>query len=152
MSKLSNNQKLILKKFILHFLPKRGNKRKYTTNEINYIQRTLDKVFIQNFGFNLSSEDILDEFQELGYTIFTKKGLWDNETKIVKAYNEGSLINSAEGYSGYDASFIYIDIDQATIKQLMISTATLQPNTSQIKLKKEEEMKKELHFFKETTL
>lgn len=152
MSKLSDNQKLILKKFITHFLPKRGNNRKYTTNEIGYVQRTLDKVFIQNFGFNLSSKHILDEFEELGYTIFTKKGLWDNETKIVKPYEKGSLINSIDGYSGYDASFVYIDIDQAKIKQLMISTTSSKLNTSEIKLEKEEEMKKELHFFKETTL
>lgn len=149
MSKLNDHEKIILKEFIIHFLPKRGNNRKYSTNEIGYVQRALDKVFIKNFGFNLSSIEILKEFEELGYTIFTKKGLWDSETKIVKPSVKGNLIDLNNGYSEYDASFIYIDIDQSIVKQLMISTTGSKPNTSEIKLEKEDKMKKELQSFKQ---
>jgi hypothetical protein len=152
MSKLNDNQKLILKDFITHFLPKRGNNRKYSTNEIGYVQRTLDKVFIQNFGFNISGKQILEEFEELGYTIFTKNGLWDSETKILKPSSKGNVITSNESNSGYDACFIYIDIDQSVVKQLMISTTVANANTSEIKLEKEMKMKKELQSFKQNIL
>lgn len=152
MIKLNDNQKLILREFITHFLPKRGNNRKYSTNEIEYVHKTLNKVFIQNFGFNISGKQILEEFEELGYTIFTKKGLWDSETKIVKPATKGDVITSNESYTGYDACFIYIDIDQSVVKQLMNSTTVANPNTREIKLEKEMKMKKELQSFKQIIL
>lgn len=152
MSKLKDNQKKILKEFIIYFLPQRGNNRKYTTNEIGYVSRTLDKVFIQNFGFNLSSKEIMEEFEELGYKIFTKNGELDSDNKKVKPSINGTLINSHAGNLGYDASFIYIDIDQSIIKQLMISTTVANPNTGEIKLEKEAKMKKELQNFKQNIL
>lgn len=78
---MTENQKKLLENFIVKFLPKTRNQRKYSGNELDYITRTLNKVFIQNFSFNLSKQEIVYCFFKLGYEIFDKNGCFDLNTK-----------------------------------------------------------------------
>jgi hypothetical protein len=64
---MKNNQKKLLENFIIEFLPPTENKIKRSGNELEYITRTLDKLFIQNFSFNLSKTEITESFSRLGY-------------------------------------------------------------------------------------
>jgi hypothetical protein len=54
MNGFTKEQINILDNFIQEFLPPRGNKRKNSGNELDYVTTTLDRVFKQNFGFNLN--------------------------------------------------------------------------------------------------
>jgi len=47
---LNEEQQQLLDKFIESFLPKRGNKRKNSGNELDYVSNTLDKLFKREFG------------------------------------------------------------------------------------------------------
>lgn len=92
---MDKNQKILLENFIVEFLPPTGTQRKNSGNELDYITRTLDKVFIQNFGFNLSKFEITNCFSRLGYQIFDKKGIFDYETKKIKptnTHNESNFV------------------------------------------------------------
>lgn len=147
-NKLDKNQKEILEAFIKKFLPKRGNKRKNSGNEIDYIGTTIDKVFIQNFGFNLSRQNILETFENLQYEIFTKKGVWNPETKNYKPSIKGKSIRIGDGYSDQNASYIYIDVKPLIVRQLMLATLTLIPNTKKEKILATKDMKDQIELFK----
>lgn len=149
MRQISEDQKKILKEFIKFILPKRGNKRKGSSNELEYLSSTLNKVFIQNFGFNLSRQDILTAFEELEYEIFTRNGKWNSESKIYKPSTKGDSIRRGEGYDSYDAAFIYIDIEQPIVRQLMLSTMSPLPNTGDKKIQQYNLVKKRLELFRE---
>lgn len=92
---MNNNQKILLENFIVEFLPPSGTQRKNSGNELDYITRTLHKVFIQNFGFKLTKEEVAYCFFKLGYEIFDKNGCFDSTTKKVKTSN------ADEGYFLY---------------------------------------------------
>lgn len=147
MVKLLDTQKALLNEFIIYFLPKRGNKRKGTSNELDYLSSTLNKVFIQNFGFNLSRQDIIAAFEELEYDIFQKNGQWDADLKDYKPAKKGNSIRKGDGYDDYEAAFIYVDVEQPIVRQLMLSTMTLLPNTGDIKKQQYAIMKRRLELF-----
>ena len=84
---MDNNQKILLENFIVQFLAPTRTQRKYSGNELDYITRTLDKVFLQNFGFNLKKEEIAYCFFKIGYQIFNKNGVFDSNTKKTKPTN-----------------------------------------------------------------
>ena len=120
-NKLDKNQIEILKKFILYFLPKRGNKRKNPKNEIEYITETLDKLFNKHFDFRLSRQNIQDAFEALGYEIMYKNSIWDSDEKKYKPSVKGDNIRIGDGYTDNNCAFTYIDIDSPIIKQLALS-------------------------------
>lgn len=148
-TELTEKQNEILKEFIKTFLPKRGNKRKNPKNEIDYISTTLDKLFKQYFLFNVSQKDVLNAFEELDYQIFSKKGTWDVDQKIYKPALNGDIIKLNDAYDGYEASFIYVDIESPMVRKLMRCTFTLLPSTSQEKLEETEQIKSRLFSFRE---
>lgn len=129
-SKLDDRQQEILREFIKTFLPRTATKRKNSGNEIDYVHSTLDRIFIQHFGFNLTADNILDAFQNLGYTLFTLNGVWDSENKIVKPSKTGDLIRHRKGYSDFNASFVYVEVKADTIRFLRKATASLPLNTN----------------------
>jgi len=149
-NKLDKNQKETLEAFIKIFLPKRGNKRKNSGNEIDYIGTALDKVFIKHFGFNLSRQNIIDTFENLNYDIFTKNSDWNPEVKKYKPSLTGDSIRYGDGYLKHNASFIYVDIKPLIVRQLMLSTFTLPPNTNKNKRLATKEMKDQIELFKKT--
>lgn len=147
---LDKNQKEILESFIKSFLPKRGNKRKNSGNEIDYVGRTINKIFIKYFGFNLSRQNILDAFEKLQYDIFVKRGVYDTEIKVYKPSAKGTYVRSGDGYSRYNAMYVYIDIDPTIVRALSLATFTPRPNTNADKILATQKMKREIYLFKQT--
>lgn len=150
LEKLDTNQMDILKKFILNFLPKRGNKRKGEKNEIEFISSTIGRIFSKYFNCNLSSRNILDAFEELGYDIFLKKSVWDTEKKEYKPSKNGDHIRFDGIYADYKAAFIYVDIEPYLVGQLRSVTSGLPPKTKPEKINQKEELKKKIDLFKKT--
>lgn len=151
-NQLNETQKDILKKFINSFLPPKGNKRKSSGNEIEYVGTTLDRLFKQNFGFNISRWDILHAFEDLQYNIFTKGGQWDSDKKIHKPSVAGKVVRVGDGYSEYIGSFVYIDVDSLTMRQLRLSTSSLPAHTAKEKFEETEKMKARIGIFKQSVL
>jgi len=149
---LNENQKEILIAFIEQFLPKRGTKRKNSGNEMEYITTTLNLVFKKNFGFNLNRPNIIDAFEELNYSIFTKNGEWDSEIKTYKPSITGNSVRIGDIYSDYNAAYVYVDIEPLIVRQLMLTAKTLPVNTNQLKVNATNEMNKRIELFRNTQL
>ena len=141
-------QQETLRNFIRTFLPLTNNKRKSSGNELEYIHSTLDRVCIQQFGFNVSKEEIIDAFTELGYNIYTKKGEWDSDTKIHRPSQKGTSIRVDGAYAGYNAAYIYFDVKPEDVRLLMKTTAKLPPNTNLDKVSKVHLLQEALQNFK----
>jgi hypothetical protein len=124
--KLDENNKNTLRTFIKQFLPKRGTKRKNSGNEIEYIGNALNLVIKRNFGFNINRQAILEIFEELEYSIFTKFGEWNSEEKKYKPSQMGESIRFGDVYSDNSTGYIYIDIEPKIVRQLMLTVKTLQ--------------------------
>ena len=139
---MENNQKKLLENFIIEFLPPTGNQRKHSGNELEYITRTLDKVFIQTFGFNLSKEEIAYCFFKLGYQIFDKNGVFDSNTKKTKP----TIIN--ESYFLSLNCYTYFDIRPKSMRQLMLITSKLSKITNSEKIDETKKMKIKIENFK----
>lgn len=139
---MENNQKTLLENFIIEFLPPTGSKRKYSGNELDYVARTLDKVFIQNFAFNLSKFEIVDCFSRLNYEIFDKHGIYNSLTKKIKpTFLEGVNIMVPH-------QFTYFDVKPKSLRQLMLTTSPLSEITNSEKIDDTEKMKIKLEIFK----
>jgi hypothetical protein len=144
---MEKNQKKILENFITEFLPPTENKIKRSGNELEYITRTLDKLFIQNFSFNLSRTEITESLSRLGYQIFKKNGIHDYEVKKIKPFVTGTILD------GNSPFFIYFGINPKTVRQLMLITSKLSENANSKKIDSTEKMKIKLEIFKiKTTL
>jgi hypothetical protein len=139
---MEKNQKKILENFIIEFLPPTENKIKRSGNELQYITRTLDKLFIQNFSFNLSKTEITECFSKLGYEIFDKVGIVDYEKKRIKP----ALID--ESNNSFPIQFIYFEISPKTMRQLMLITSKISGITNSKKIDYTEMMKIKLEKFK----
>ena len=139
---MDNNKKILLENFIVEFLPPTGTQRKCSGNELDYITRTLDKVFLQNFGFNMKKEEIADCFFKLGYQIFDKNGIFDSNTKKTKP----TIIN--ESYFSSLNYYTYFDIRPKSMRQLMLTTSKLSEITYSEKINNTEKMKLKLEKFK----
>lgn len=148
-SNLKETESQILKSFIEYFLPIRGNERKNSGNEIDYVSSTLELVFKKYFGININDIDILKTFENLNYKIFTKNGKWDSEKKMIKpSSGQNLIINSKKVYQNYDVAYIYIDIEPKTVRTLMLTVKELPKNTSQLKVNDVIEMTNRIHLFK----
>lgn len=146
--KLDNRQIKILQGFIQTFLPPTNNKRKYTANELDYIHGTLDKLFIQKFGFNLTRQSIYEAFVSLGYETFTRNGEWNREIKEVIPSKKGEVNNKMVGkYFEQEAAYTYFEVSADSVRNLRKSTATLPRNTNQIKSDTIEELKANIQTF-----
>jgi hypothetical protein len=139
---MKNNQKKILENFIIEFLPPTQNKVKRSGNELEYITRTLDKLFIQNFSFNLSKTEITESFSRLGYQIFDKIGIVDYEKKRIKP----AFIDVSN--TSLPIQYIYFEISPKTMRQLMLTTSKLLQITNSKKIDNTVKMKTKLEMFK----
>lgn len=148
--KLSLYQQEILIKFIVSFLPKRGNKRKGSKNEIKYISTTLDRIFSKYFNFYVTAKHILDALEQLQYSIFLKKSIWDADKKEYIPSNQGINVRLDNFYKDYEAAFIYVDIEPAIVGRLRLATAGLPPQTNRERQDEKEEMNKRIYLFKQT--
>lgn len=149
---LTDNQSYILESFIKQFLPKRGNKRKHSGNELEYVSNTIDRIIKRNFGFNLKRQNVLEVFIKLGYDIFTKKGDWNCETKEYQPSKIGEYIRIEDFYSDFDAMFIYIDIDPINLRELKLSTFTMPPNAGEKKILLKQQQQERIDSFKKNIL
>ena len=116
----ANKQKEVLNNFILEFLPKRGNERKYSTNEIDYVTKAIEWVCMKFFDFRPTEEDVLHSFKILGYRLLEKK-------------DDNCLKGNCKDGKSIPTKHIYVDTDSVMVKQLRNVTKKLQPNTSKEK-------------------
>jgi hypothetical protein len=151
-STLTTLQKKCLDTFLTEFLPARGNKRKNSGNELDYIQTSLTRVFSKWFSFTISRHDLLDAFERIGYSLFTKKGDWNAEVKNFKPSAKGEEIRFNDGYIGNDAMFIYVDIEAPVVRQLLLTTMSLPISTKPEKRKPVEDLIKRIIQFQEKLL
>ena len=68
----TDKQKEILQNFILEFLPKKGNNRKYPTNEIDRVTQAIEWVCMKYLGFRPTDKEVFDAFNMLGYSMLEK--------------------------------------------------------------------------------
>lgn len=119
-----------LSQFIQTFLPKRGNERKNSGNEIEYVTKTLNRIFSKYFNAPLSREEVLGVFINLGYRIFTRNASWDAEKKTFHPSKEGESVRWGDVYSTYNCGFLYIDINACDVRMLQKTSTTMPPNTN----------------------
>ncbi len=151
MNKLNPEQWSILKQFIQKFLPQRGNKRKNSGNELDYVSITLNRVFIQHFGFNLERYEVIDAFEELGYQTFEREEEIDYDAKTSRPVINGTNKIKKIGVGNrLEAPFTFIDISAKTVRNLMRATATLPETTNPQKSYEVEKLKRELEGFKQS--
>lgn len=131
----TNKQKEILDNFIVEFLPKSGNERKYSTNEIDYVSKAVEWVCMKYFGFRPTPEEVLESFETLGYRLLEKKN--DNRLK-------GQLKNGKKILS----MFKYVDVSPILVRNLRLATKTLPPNTKFEKINEILELKNRINTFK----
>ena len=131
----TNKQKEILDNFIVEFLPKSGNKRKYSTNEIDYVSKAVEWVCMKYFDFKPTPEEVLESFETLGYRFLEKKN--DNGLK-------GELKNGKKILSKYK----YIDVSPILVRNLRLATKSLPPNTKPEKIDEILELKNRINTFK----
>lgn len=151
---LTPEQQQILEDFIKEFLPPRGNKRKNSGNELEYLAPTLDALFRKHFGFAVTFDDVLAAFERLNYTIFTKGGDWDWDKKDFKPSDkgEGTKILGIRGqlvhtYENNNAAFIYIDVDAPKVRDLRRTRTTLVPTTSPEKVEEQQRLLRHIDAF-----
>lgn len=138
----------VLLNFLRTFLPNTNTKRKSSGNELEYIHSTIDRVCIQQFGFNVTQKEIIDAFTELGYNIYTKKGEWNPDTKVYHPSQTGTSVRLDGGYADFNAAFIYFDVRPEDVRLLMKTTATLPPHTNIDKAAKTYLLKEAIKTFK----
>ena len=114
-----NKQKEVLNNFILEFLPQRGNERKYSTNEINYVSKAVEWVCMKFFDFRPTEEEVLHSFKMLGYRLLEK--------------DDYCLKQNCKDGKSLPTKYKYVDIDSVMVKQLRNVTKKLQPNTGKEK-------------------
>jgi hypothetical protein len=148
----SKSQSLILNSFVRLFLPRTGNKRKNTGNELAYIHSTLDKLFIQHFGFNLCIKDVINVFHVLGYCFYSLKGEWNPENKDIRPSKHGTLVSGNASYQEFNASFVYIEVKASDVRSLMRLTTVLPSHTNLDKKMLNESLMKEFTLFKNSVI
>lgn len=148
---LNSDQKIILQKFCNVFLPPTNNKRKYKSNELDYVSSSLNRVFYQNFGFNLSRDHVRDNFSEMGYQIFTKGGVWDPDEKKLKPSASSTMVKVVAPKADPEPLYTYFNISPTMISNLRRTTAKLPQNTNESKRKEIEELKTKIKDFAEFT-
>ncbi len=68
--RLDEDQMHTLKMLIQTFLPKTGEKRKYHSNEFNFIHITIDQLFMKYCQHGVHDQDLIDAFVDLGYACY----------------------------------------------------------------------------------
>lgn len=126
---LSEERQVLLKDFIRTFLPPAKTLRQGTANELHFVWRTLDRIFVQRFGYNLARTHILDACKELGYRMKAMQADYDPETKTERPSSEGETYSGTEGYFQNEAHYIFLNVDPATVRVLKRTTAQLPKNT-----------------------
>ena len=124
----TNKLKEILDSFIVEFLPKSGNERKYPTNEIDYVSKAVEWACMKHFGFRPTPEEVLESFESLGYQLLEKKN--DNRLK------------------GQLDKFKYVDVSTSHVKKLRLAIKKLPPNTNLEKINEMSELKNRIYTFK----
>ena len=131
----TNKQKEILNSFVVEFLPKSGNERKYSTNEFDYVSKAIEWVCMKYLGFRPTSEEVLESFETLGYRLLEKKN--DNRLK-------GQVINGKNILS----KFKYVDVSPILVRNLRLTTKTLPPNTNPKKLDEISDLRNQIECFR----
>lgn len=131
----TNKRKEILDSFVVEFLPKSGNERKYSTNEFDYVSKAIEWVCMKYLGFRPTPEEVLESFETLGYQLLEKKN--DNRLK-------GQLINGNNILS----KFKYVDVSPILVRNLRLTTKTLPPNTNPKKLDEISDLRNQIECFR----
>ena len=131
----TDKQKEILQNFILEFLPKKGNNRKYSTNEIDYVTQAIEWVCMKYLGFRPTDKEVFEAFNMLGYSMLEK---------IYDCSYKGKCMNG----EAYPSKYLYVDVNPVLVKNLRLTTKTLPQNTSPEKIEEIEKLKKRIEAFK----
>lgn len=130
-----NKQKEVLQNFILEFLPKKGNNRKFPTTEIDRVTKVIEWVCMRYLGFRPTDKDVFDAFNILEYSLLEK---------IYDCSYKGKCMNG----EAYPSKYLYVDVSPVLVKELRLTTQTLPPNTSPKKIEETENLKKRIEAFK----
>jgi len=84
-SELSKDQSELLTNFLHTFLPVTDSKRKYTSNEIQYLGDTINLICDQYLKFKIPYIPLLNHFDNLGYTIFKKPNVINPKNGNIEA-------------------------------------------------------------------
>lgn len=145
--KLNPTQKSTIKELIKEFLPPTENKRKYNSNEVCCLRDTLSLFSRKNLGFNISTSETLQIFDELGYNIWKKKNEMDYSTKKIVPNKKVELYTGKESFSELASNFFYINVPPKMVTNIKRACSWLPPNTNEEKLKENELLKKRLNSF-----
>lgn len=105
----------------------------------------------KHFGFNVSTDNLLKIFVNLGYKIYTKQGNYDFETHKMLPCEKGNIKIKYTGNHfplTQNPAFTYIDISAQTIRCLMRTLYCFSTTTNQSKNLAINKMKNELEIFK----
>ena len=130
-----DKQKEILQNFILEFLPKKGNNRKYPTNEIDRVTEVIEWACMKYLGFRPTNKEVFEAFNMLGYNMLEK---------IYDCSYKGKCMNG----ESYPSKYLYVDVSPVLVKELRLTTQRLPPNTSPKKIEETEKLKKRIEAFK----
>lgn len=138
----------ILEKFITFFFEPTGNKRKNSGNELDYVSATLNRVFKQNFGFNLDRKTIKMTFLNLGFQVFYLNAKYDPETKKYLPSINGEITEKQIYDNEPESPYTYFDIEPIVVRYLKKTTSKLPKTTNSVKYSETEKMKLKIEEFK----
>ncbi|WP_417591982.1 hypothetical protein [Owenweeksia hongkongensis] len=126
-------KQLLLKDFILDYLPEADNHRKTVNNEIENVARAVNAFMSKNFGFKVEKFELLQIFESLHYNVYRKRTGWDSETKKVVVSKESEIWSGRE--DDMIGHYIYVQIDATTVSKLYRSMRTMPSSTSAEKVR-----------------
>ena len=146
------NQQLLLKNFLLQFLPLSSNKRKYSHNEFCFVHSVMAKIFFQHAEIKISDTDLASCLSELGYSLFVREGesgLFKNELKRSKKKKKVRVpcLNLNPDI------YLYISISSKAMLELKRASGSLAYQKNPEKLASALLLKEKItHFFRNTPL
>lgn len=125
--RLNKNQKEELVRFIESFLPSTGERRRYATNSLFYIHRTIDAIFMKHAGYGISERQIIDTFLELEYGFRTilktgsKLKIPATDGFFEQVYDEILLVRKQIFWQPHNEHDIHISVSGRTMDLLHYS-------------------------------
>ncbi|MDO4930064.1 MAG: hypothetical protein Q4E59_02910 [Bacteroidales bacterium] len=133
-------------------LPPVDNRHRNMANEVNYLSTTMNRLLLQQFGFRIEFQTLMDLLRNAGYVFFTRDGLCDPNKRRLKPIKSPTLfpdeVEMAEPTQGRGGTFVYVNLSGKVVRTLRCLTIPLPPNMSADKLELLNDVKARLEQFK----